>query len=34
MSIYQQPILIHLSDSNIFVMLQTYDPQNDRSQCF
>ena len=34
MSIYQQPILIHLSDSNIFVMLQTYDPQNGRSQCF
>ncbi len=34
MSIYQQPILIHLSDSNIFVMLQTYDPQNGRSQRF
>ena len=34
MSIYQQPILIHLSDSNIFVMLQTYDPQNGCSQRF
>ncbi len=34
MSIYQQPILVSLSDSNIFVMLQTYDPQNGRSQRF
>ena len=34
MSIYQQPILVSLSDSNIFVMLQTYDPQHGRSQRF
>ena len=34
MSIYRQPILVSLSDSNIFVMLQTYDPQNGRSQRF
>ena len=34
MSIYRQPILVSLSDSNIFVILQTYDPQNGRSQRF
>ena len=34
MSIYQRPILIHLSDSNNFVILQTYDPRNGRSQRF
>ena len=34
MSIYRQPILVNLSDSNIFVMLQTYDPQNGCSQRF
>ena len=34
MSIFQQPILVKLSDSGNFVMLQTYDPQNGRSERF
>ena len=34
MSIFQQPILVKLSDNNNFVMLQTYDPQNGRSERF
>ncbi len=34
MSIFRHPILVHLSDSNNFVMLQTYDPQHGRSQRF
>ncbi len=34
MSIFQQPILVNLSDSNNCVVLQTYDPKNGRSERF
>ncbi len=34
MSIFQQPVLVNLSDSNNCVVLQTYDPKNGRSERF